>query len=94
MAEQLTANGVPVYRDSAGVLREYTSAPSTGGGGVSSPDLDTDGNPVPTHKSHAYSYDTSGNLVTDSLTDGSNTWVKTFTYRMGVLATDSGWVKQ
>lgn len=32
MAEQLTANGVPVYRDSAGVLREYTTAPSQGGG--------------------------------------------------------------
>jgi hypothetical protein len=57
-------------------------------------DLDTSGNPVPTYKSHAYTYDDSGNIKTDTVADGAGAWVKTYTYVQGQLASDSGWVKQ
>ena len=57
-------------------------------------DRDTDGNPVPTYKAHSYTYDTSGNLITDTVTNGSSTWVRTLMYANGVQTTDSGWVKQ
>lgn len=56
--------------------------------------VDTDGNLVPTNKAHTFAYDSSGNLVTDTVTDGVSTWVRTYTYRMGAQVTDSGWVKQ
>lgn len=56
--------------------------------------LDTDGNVVPTNKAHSFTYDTSGNLVTDTVSDGTGTWVRTYTYVNGAQATDSGWVKQ
>lgn len=56
--------------------------------------LDTLGNPVPTYKAHAYGYDGSGNLATDTVTDGTNTWVRTYTTGATGRATDSGWVRQ
>lgn len=57
-------------------------------------DRDTDGNPVPTYKAHTFTYDGSGNLQTDSVTDGTNTWVRTYMWSNGAQASDSGWVKQ
>jgi YD repeat-containing protein len=57
-------------------------------------EFDTDGNPVPTWKAHAYTYDQSGNLATDTVSDGSNTWVRTYTWAVGGQSADSGWVKQ
>jgi len=57
-------------------------------------DRDTDGNPVPTWKSHAFTYDTSGNLSTDTVTDGSDTWVRTYQWTLAGQSYDSGWVKQ
>lgn len=63
-------------------------------GSAASADMDTSGGMVPTYKMHAYTYDDSGNLSTDTVTDGSNTWVKTYTYTPSGPATDSGWVKQ
>lgn len=57
-------------------------------------DRDTDGNPVPTWKAHAFTYDTSGNLRTDTVTDGTETWVRTYLWGNGVQTGDSGWVKQ
>lgn len=76
----LTANGVPVYRDTAGVLREI---PQTYGGSsvasvMTGSELDTDGNPVPVFKDRTYTYDGSGNLATDTVTDGTDTWVRTY----------------
>lgn len=56
--------------------------------------LDTDGNMVPVWKAHSYDYDSSGNQVKDTVTDGDNTWVRTSTFAGGVETTDSGWVKQ
>ena len=57
-------------------------------------DLDTAGNPVPTYKAHSYTYDPSGNLATDTVSDGVNTWVRSYAYAMGAQSSDSGWVKQ
>ena len=92
----LTAGGVPVYRDSAGVLREVPpSASASGSASAAVQDLDTNGNPVPTYKAHTYTYDDSGNLSTDTVTDGVNTWVRSYgPYTPTGPATDSGWVKQ
>jgi YD repeat-containing protein len=75
------------------------TAVGSGGSGSSSVsnannDLDTTGSPVPTYKAHAYTYDDSGNIKTDTVTDGVNTWVRTYAYVQGQLASDSGWVKQ
>lgn len=61
---------------------------------VTNVDLDTDGNIAPTHKAHEYTYDTSSNLLTDTIRDGSNVWVRTYEWGNGVQTGDSGWVKQ
>lgn len=55
---------------------------------------DTQGNPVPVYAAHAYTYDGSGNLQTDTVTDGTNTWVRTYMWSNGAQESDSGWVKQ
>lgn len=57
-------------------------------------DRDTNGDPVPTYKGHAYTYDANGNLETDTVTDGTDTWVRTYDWDNGVQLSDSGWVKQ
>ena len=56
--------------------------------------LDTAGNPVPTNKAHTYTYDNSGNLATDTVTDGTSTWVRSYTAGPTGTTGDSGWVKQ
>lgn len=43
--------------------------------------------------SHAFAY-ASGNLVTDTATDGTSVWVKTFGYTSGVLTSETKWVRQ
>ncbi len=43
---------------------------------------------------HAYTYNTSGNVLTDTCTNGTNTWVKTYTYTGSNLTSESAWVKQ
>lgn len=55
---------------------------------------DTDGNPVPTWKPHTFTYDTSGNLSTDTVTDGTDAWVRTYQWDGAAQSSDSGWVKQ
>lgn len=55
---------------------------------------DADGNPFPIWREHTFTYDTSGNLKTDTVTDGTDTWVKTYTYTEGQVVAESGWVKQ
>ena len=45
--------------------------------------------------SHTFGYDGSGRLSTDTMTDGTSTWVKTYTYDgSGRLSGTSLWVKQ
>lgn len=41
-----------------------------------------------------FTYDGSNNLLTDSRTDGYNTWVKTYTYTGNNKQTESAWVLQ
>lgn len=43
---------------------------------------------------HTYGYDGSNNLITDTFSDGTSTWVKTFTYTSGNMTGESNWVKQ
>ncbi len=57
-------------------------------------DRDTDGNPIPTWKGHTFTYNDSGGLETDTVTDGTSTWVRTYTYDGGEQVADSGFVKQ
>lgn len=42
--------------------------------------------------SHTYTY-SAGNLITDTATDGANSWRKTYSYLGNDLATESKWVK-
>ncbi len=56
--------------------------------------IDTNGNEVPTYKAHTYTYDGSGNTATDTVSSGSASWTRSYTYQNGQLVSDSGWVKQ
>lgn len=56
--------------------------------------LDTSGNVVPVWKPHTFTYDSSGNLSTDTVKDGPKTWVRTYMWTNGAQTSDSGWVKQ
>lgn len=47
----------------------------------------------PDSMSHVFGY-TGVNLTTDTATDGTSTWVKTFTYTNGLPTAESKWVKQ
>ena len=82
-----------IYRDSAGQLREVPPQPLAGPVLAADTPLDTDGSPVPVNKAHSFTYDGSGNLVTDTVSDGAKSWTRTFAYQNGSLVTDSGWVK-
>jgi hypothetical protein len=48
----------------------------------------------PGSMSHTYGYDGSSNLTTDTVTDNSGTWIKTYTYSGTTLTGESAWVKQ
>lgn len=61
---------------------------------VTTVDLDTGGGIVPTWKAQDFTYDTSGNLLTSTITDGGKTWVRTLTWTNGDQSADSGWVLQ
>ena len=42
---------------------------------------------------HTYDY-RAGVLVTDTATDGTSTWVKTYSYTLGNLTGETKWVRQ
>jgi hypothetical protein len=42
---------------------------------------------------HAFAY-TNGLLTTDTATDGTSTWIKTYAYTAGALTSETKWVKQ
>lgn len=97
MAQGASLNGQsqPVYiTDVFGNPTTIFAGVAGSGSSSASADLDTNGDPVPTYKAHTYTYDDSGNLSTDSVTDDTNTWIRTYTYTPSGPATDSGWVKQ
>lgn len=41
---------------------------------------------------HTYTYNASGQIVTDTVTNGVKTWVKTFSYTNGQLTSETAWV--
>ena len=57
---------------------------------------DSTGAPInPDSWDHAYVYDASGTLLTDTGTDGISTWVKTYSFNsIGQLINQVKWVKQ
>ena len=56
--------------------------------------MDSTGQPFsPDACAHTYSY-SAGLLVTDTATDGTSTWVKTYSYTSGNLTDETKWVKQ
>jgi hypothetical protein len=76
-------------------IAQPVTVSSSGGGGVpATGDLDTGGAVVPTWMPHAFTYDGSGNVATDTVMGMSGTWVRTYTWTSGALSSDSGWVKQ
>ena len=61
---------------------------------VSATVLDSTGQPFgPDACAHVYGY-SAGLLVTDTATDGTSTWVKTYSYTSGNLTGETKWVKQ
>jgi len=44
--------------------------------------------------SHAYAYNASGQLISDTATDGTSTWVKTYSYTGNNLTAETKWVEQ
>lgn len=56
---------------------------------------DSAGTPInPDAWSHTYAYDATGQLTTDTATDGTATWVKTYSYTNSRLTAETRWVKQ
>ena len=56
--------------------------------------MDSTGQPFsPDACTHVYGY-SAGLLVTDTATDGTSTWVKTYSYTSGNLTGETKWVKQ
>ena len=56
--------------------------------------MDSTGQPFsPDACTHTYGY-SAGLLVTDTATDGTSTWVKTYSYTSGNLTGETKWVKQ
>lgn len=44
---------------------------------------------------HVYVYNTDGTVSTDTITDGANTWVKSYSYSAsGALQNATAWVRQ
>ena len=88
--------GVEVYTDAAlvqGLTRAQLDAAP-----VSTTDTtrDSTGQPfTPSACTHTYGYNANGLIVTDTATDGTSTWVKTYTYNASAQLTgETQWVKQ
>lgn len=43
---------------------------------------------------HTYTYNGDNTIATDAVTDGTWTWVKTYSYTAGNLTGETAWVKQ
>jgi len=91
MADTQNFSRTPVKRGQQNIPRLAATPEQVA---MATADRDTEGNPVPTWKAHAFTYDTSGNLSTDTVTDGTDTWVRTYQWTVAGQSSDSGWVKQ
>jgi hypothetical protein len=56
--------------------------------------VDPNGLPAAGGGSHAYGYDASDNLITDTWTIGDKVFVKNYIYTSGKLTSSTDWVKQ
>ena len=85
------ATGLPVPTLAQGLTRaQLDAAPVRTADTV----LDSTGQPFsPDACAHTYGY-SAGLLVTDTATDGTSTWVKTYSYTSGNLTGETKWVKQ
>jgi len=84
--------GLPVPTLAQGLTREQLdSAPVRTADTV----LDSTGQPFsPDACAHAYGYNASGLIVTDTATDGATSWVKTYTYNAAAQLTgETNWVR-
>ncbi|MBK7314913.1 hypothetical protein [Candidatus Aalborgicola defluviihabitans] len=62
---------------------------------IGSSTVDSAGTPFTSDAcSHVYGYNGSGQMITDTATDGTRTWVKTFSYTSGNLTGETKWVLQ
>lgn len=48
----------------------------------------------PDSLAHTYTYNGSNQIATDTVNDGVNTYVKTYSYTGSNLTSETGWVKQ
>jgi len=72
----------PVILNTAGAVPVYAATVDSAGAAFSPDDC-----------AHAYAY-SAGLLLTDTATNGTSTWVKTYGYTSGSLTSESKWVKQ
>ena len=72
----------PVILSAAGAVPVYAATVDSAGDAFSPDDC-----------AHAYAY-SAGLLLTDTATNGTSTWVKTYGYTSGSLTSESKWVKQ
>ena len=101
---QLRATAVPVSGPMTDAQMRATAVPVTGPVTDAqmrasllkvAPAVDSAGTAIaPDSWSHVYAYDGSGNLTTDTATDGTSTWIKTYGYTANVLTSETKWVKQ
>lgn len=69
--------------------------PATGLPYVAGGSKDSTGAAVnPDSWAHTFAYNGTGLLLTDTATDGTSTWVKTYSYTSGMLTGETKWVKQ
>lgn len=79
----------PIEPQSVVLLDPATGLPYAASGAI-----DNTGQPFsPDACAHTYGY-SNGLLTTDTATDGTATWVKTYTYTAGNLTGETKWVRQ
>jgi hypothetical protein len=88
------ALGTAVGAQVVSSLNNGASAAPAASVATNSSTADTQGNAVPIYKAHTFTYDGSGNLSTDTVTDSNSTWVRTYMWSNGAQTSDSGWVRQ
>ncbi|WP_334004322.1 hypothetical protein [Burkholderia cepacia] len=43
---------------------------------------------------HVYTYNPDGTIATDTVTHGTSSWIKTYSYANGRITGETAWVKQ
>ena len=88
-----TGNPIPVSGPLTDTQLRTSAVPVSGS--VGRDEYDTDGNPVPIWLPGVYTNRDDGQPLTETITDGVDTWVYTWTYNAsGHVTGYTGWVKQ